>query len=95
MEVLGGGGGNLAATQVRLTAEELTALDAVSRLPAEYPGWMIELQGEFRRKQLHVACRPAGPEADGPRSHCQAAWKPCHGKSPPSLPSITHPVADS
>ena len=43
---------NLAATQVTLTADELTALDAVSRLPAEYPAWMFERQGEIRRKQL-------------------------------------------
>ena len=33
-------------------ADELVALDAVSRLPAEYPGWMFERQGEFRRQQL-------------------------------------------
>jgi aryl-alcohol dehydrogenase-like predicted oxidoreductase len=43
---------NLAATGVRLRADELAQLDAVSRLPAEYPGWMFERQGEFRRKQL-------------------------------------------
>ena len=48
---------NLAATQVTLTADELTALEAVSRLPAEYPGWMFERQGELRRKQLHEAGR--------------------------------------
>lgn len=43
---------NLAATQVSLSAEELQTLDAVSRLPAEYPGWMFKRQGETRRKQL-------------------------------------------
>lgn len=43
---------NLAAASVRLTAEELAALDAVSRLPAEYPGWMFERQGGARRAQL-------------------------------------------
>jgi aryl-alcohol dehydrogenase-like predicted oxidoreductase len=43
---------NLAATQVTLSADELRALDAVSRLPAEYPGWMFERQGESRRRQL-------------------------------------------
>jgi len=46
---------NLAAAQVTLTADELAALDTASRLPAEYPGWMLERQGEFRRKQLHDA----------------------------------------
>jgi aryl-alcohol dehydrogenase-like predicted oxidoreductase len=43
---------NLAATQVAFTAEELAALDEVSRLPAEYPGWMFERQGQYRRNQL-------------------------------------------
>ncbi|RZI95994.1 MAG: aldo/keto reductase [Variovorax sp.] len=43
---------NIAATEVRLSAEELAQIDAVSRLPAEYPGWMFERQGEYRRKQL-------------------------------------------
>jgi aryl-alcohol dehydrogenase-like predicted oxidoreductase len=43
---------NLAATNVTLSAGELAALDKVSRLPAEYPGWMFERQGEVRRKQL-------------------------------------------
>ncbi len=49
---------NIAATQVTLNADELAALDAVSRLPDEYPGWMLERQGEFRRKQLAGAARP-------------------------------------
>ena len=48
---------NLAATQVTLSADELAALDEVSRLPAEYPGWMFERQGEYRRKQLLEARR--------------------------------------
>jgi aryl-alcohol dehydrogenase-like predicted oxidoreductase len=43
---------NLAATQVALSAAELAQLDQVSRLPAEYPGWMFARQGENRRKQL-------------------------------------------
>jgi aryl-alcohol dehydrogenase-like predicted oxidoreductase len=43
---------NIAATGVALTAEELVKLDKVSTLPAEYPGWMLERQGEGRRKQL-------------------------------------------
>ncbi|NUZ06561.1 aldo/keto reductase [Piscinibacter koreensis] len=43
---------NVASVQVRLTRDELAALDAVSKLPAEYPGWMFERQGEGRRKQL-------------------------------------------
>jgi aryl-alcohol dehydrogenase-like predicted oxidoreductase len=33
---------NLAASDLRLTAEELAALDKVSALTPEYPGWMLE-----------------------------------------------------
>jgi aryl-alcohol dehydrogenase-like predicted oxidoreductase len=43
---------NLAATNVTLSADELRLLDEVSRMPAEYPGWMFERQGEYRRKQM-------------------------------------------
>lgn len=43
---------NIAATHIRLTEEELRQLDAVSALPREYPGWMLERQGEHRRNQL-------------------------------------------
>jgi len=40
---------NLAATGLALTPEEIATLDAVSALPREYPGWMIERQSEGRR----------------------------------------------
>ena len=40
---------NLAATDLALAAEELAKLDEVSALPAEYPGWMFERQGNSRR----------------------------------------------
>ncbi|MFJ3457074.1 aldo/keto reductase [Scandinavium goeteborgense] len=43
---------NIAATEIRLTDDELKQLDAVSALPREYPGWMLERQGEYRRNQL-------------------------------------------
>jgi len=39
---------NLGATQLELTTEELKALDQVSALPPEYPGWMLALQGQYR-----------------------------------------------
>ncbi|MDF2386803.1 aldo/keto reductase [Nostoc ellipsosporum NOK] len=39
---------NLAAVDVTFTAEELARLDAVSKLPAEYPGWMLERQRDYR-----------------------------------------------
>ncbi|MBV9655819.1 MAG: aldo/keto reductase [Acetobacteraceae bacterium] len=40
---------NLAAAELDLTEEELASLDSVSRLPAEYPGWMLERQGGYRQ----------------------------------------------
>ena len=43
---------NLAARDVRLTADELAAIDRVSALPAEYPGWMLDRQGGARRAQV-------------------------------------------
>jgi aryl-alcohol dehydrogenase-like predicted oxidoreductase len=52
---------NLGASSVSLSAEELQALDSVSRLPAEYPGWMLERQGEHRR-QLLVQARRNGAD---------------------------------
>ena len=36
--------GNIAATGIRLSEDELKQLDAVSALPREYPGWMLERQ---------------------------------------------------
>ena len=39
---------NLAATSLVLTADEISKLDAVSALPAEYPGWMLQFQGGAR-----------------------------------------------
>ncbi|MDB5687753.1 MAG: aldo/keto reductase [Rhizorhabdus sp.] len=48
---------NIAATQVALSAEELATLDAISALPAEYPGWMLERMGEYRAAQLNQPAR--------------------------------------
>ncbi|RKI51170.1 aldo/keto reductase [Corallococcus sp. AB049A] len=39
---------NLAASELRLSPEQLAKLDAVSRLPLEYPGWMVERQNADR-----------------------------------------------
>jgi aryl-alcohol dehydrogenase-like predicted oxidoreductase len=39
---------NLAAVEVKLTADELAALDKVSALPTEYPGWMLQRQSAER-----------------------------------------------
>ena len=43
---------NIAATKVELSASDLDAIDKVSALPPEYPGWMLVRQGDLRRKQL-------------------------------------------
>lgn len=43
---------NIAATAVKLTAEELATLDQVSALPAEYPGWMLDRQGGDRKSSV-------------------------------------------
>jgi aryl-alcohol dehydrogenase-like predicted oxidoreductase len=43
---------NIASTKVKLSADELATLDAVSALPSEYPGWMLERQGGPRRDLL-------------------------------------------
>jgi aryl-alcohol dehydrogenase-like predicted oxidoreductase len=51
---------NIAATHVSLSAAELAQIDASSRLPSEYPGWMFERQGEYRRKQLAEARHAEG-----------------------------------
>lgn len=48
---------NIAATELSLTGDELDTLDAVSALPAEYPGWMFERQGA-RAQQLAESGRP-------------------------------------
>ncbi len=39
---------NLAAVTLTLTPEDMAKLDAVSALPPEYPGWMLERQGGNR-----------------------------------------------
>ncbi len=41
---------NLGASALALTAEDLQALDDVSKLPPEYPGWMLAMQGQYRAK---------------------------------------------
>lgn len=43
---------NLGALDVVLDAADLAALDAVSALPPEYPGWMVDRQGMDRRGQV-------------------------------------------
>jgi aryl-alcohol dehydrogenase-like predicted oxidoreductase len=39
---------NIAATELQLSPDELNQLDAVSALPPEYPGWMLQTQSSNR-----------------------------------------------
>jgi aryl-alcohol dehydrogenase-like predicted oxidoreductase len=43
---------NIGATQVVLSDAEIEQLNKVSVLPPEYPGWMLDYQGKFRRTQV-------------------------------------------
>ena len=53
---------NIGSTAVKLTAAELEQIGKVSQLPGEYPGWMFEMQGKFRRSQIAEANgTPANP----------------------------------
>jgi len=46
---------NLAATTLTLSESELARLDEVSVLPPEYPGWMLDRQGDNRVPKPFVA----------------------------------------
>ena len=48
---------NIAATAVELTDADLDALDQASRLPAEYPGWMLDTMTIGARQQA-LEARP-------------------------------------
>ncbi len=50
---------NLAAVELTLSDDELAALDEASALPGEYPGWMLDRQGEARR-ELMAEAKPVG-----------------------------------
>jgi hypothetical protein len=39
---------NLAVLDVKLTDEDIHRLDEVSKLPPEYPGWMLQVQSNGR-----------------------------------------------
>jgi aryl-alcohol dehydrogenase-like predicted oxidoreductase len=52
---------NIAAVDLKLTADEMKVLDEVSALPPEYPGWMLPFQNASR-------LQPAAPPVTVPRS---------------------------
>jgi aryl-alcohol dehydrogenase-like predicted oxidoreductase len=43
---------NLAAADLKLTADEVARLDQISAVPSEYPGWMFQMQGGNRLPRL-------------------------------------------
>lgn len=43
---------NIGACDVEFTREELDRLDKLSRLPREYPGWMLGFQGGYRAEKV-------------------------------------------
>jgi aryl-alcohol dehydrogenase-like predicted oxidoreductase len=43
---------NLDCVNVKLSHEHITELDAISALPPEYPGWMIEWQNRDRKQSI-------------------------------------------
>jgi len=45
---------NIGSVDVKLSSEQVARLDAVSALPSEYPGWMIERQNADRQPQVEV-----------------------------------------
>lgn len=49
---------NIAATTLTLSAADLATIDGASALAPEYPGWMFERQGQFRRAQLAERDQP-------------------------------------
>jgi aryl-alcohol dehydrogenase-like predicted oxidoreductase len=40
---------NIDSTEIVLTADDLAKIEEVSPLAAQYPGWMVERQGEYRK----------------------------------------------
>jgi len=56
---------NIGATEVKLSAAELDQIGKVSELPAEYPGWMLAMQGKYRRSQLEAALTAQSGKGQG------------------------------
>jgi aryl-alcohol dehydrogenase-like predicted oxidoreductase len=48
---------NIAATELHLSADDVAALDKVSALPPEYPGWMLERQAALRYPKPFAAAK--------------------------------------
>ena len=44
---------NIAATELELSAEQIKAIDEASKLPSEYPQWMLARQSADRLGQVN------------------------------------------
>ena len=51
---------NLAAVDLQVTAEEIKQLDEVSKLPPEYPGWMLPFQDSNRLEPVAIPLTRTG-----------------------------------
>jgi len=40
---------NIESTRLILTDDDLSKINEVSPLPTQYPGWMVERQGNYRK----------------------------------------------
>ncbi|TCJ41057.1 aldo/keto reductase [Parafrankia sp. BMG5.11] len=49
---------NIGACDVEFTADELKQLEKLSRLPREYPGWMLARQGSYRDEKVSPRRQP-------------------------------------
>ena len=49
---------NIGACEVEFTQAELDELDKLSRLPREYPGWMLGFQGSYRDDKVSPRRKP-------------------------------------
>jgi aryl-alcohol dehydrogenase-like predicted oxidoreductase len=58
---------NIAASELVLAADEIAAIDAVSALKPEYPGWMVARQAEGRVPGAAPPAIPLTPQAQAQR----------------------------
>jgi diketogulonate reductase-like aldo/keto reductase len=49
---------NIGAVEVAFTTDEMKQLDKLSRLPREYPGWMLGFQGGYRAEKVSPRRQP-------------------------------------
>jgi aryl-alcohol dehydrogenase-like predicted oxidoreductase len=48
---------NIGSVDVTLSDDDMAALDGATGLPGEYPGWMLEFQGEYRASLIAAQLR--------------------------------------